>query len=206
MKLTLRAQIDRALKEARAKVMAELESIAKSGAQPTWLGLVAEVDAKQNVESFKTEGKASGDGWKALSPGYAEQKRAAIAGRKNLIKSGFHKTSPIIKGRPTSMNILVWSGAMRGSLTTASDSNRIVRWKPGLIELGTKHRLAPYHQQGTSRMVARPPVHKSAQQVTYLKNAIARGMLTRMSVIAGGSSNAFSRYLGRMAGQIRVRG
>ena len=157
---------------------AALEAVG-SGAQPVWLGLVGDVDAKQNVESFSTEGGKSGEKWSALSEPYATVKRRKV-GRKK---------------------ILVYGGQMRQSLTTRAHSDRIVRMTGNVIELGTRHHLARYHQDGTQRMPSRPPVRKSARQVHNLKLAIAKGVVSTAARIARGTAQG--RILATVAAQIR---
>jgi phage gpG-like protein len=182
-------------------------------------------DAKQNEQSFKTEGRASyGAPWHPLSPAYAAAKRKTHPGRK----------------------ILVRSGSLRRSLTQ-QDSHRIVRLGSGVLELGTNHPLAAVHQAGSDELVqvgeftrklkpkqgrtkegrfttkhrrgkdgrfrssvitvrghsrqsnlpARPPVGKSEGQAIQLKMRIAKTLMLRLGrEIRGTMGAAFSKAAG----------
>jgi hypothetical protein len=198
------AKLLRDLADATARAREALRRSAQGGGDPELLKAVGELDAAQNAQAFKTEGDKSGSKWAPLTPGYAEHKRNAIAGRKSLVRSGIHKLSPLLKGRPTTMNILVWSGDLRKSLTAPSVEGRkasqgIVRQNGGAIEVGSRHPLAAYHQNGTRFMRARPSVRKSAAQVRQLQFAIARQMTILMARSAG-LGTSLGRQLSREAG------
>jgi len=82
---------------------------------------------------FDSQGGASG-GWAALSPVYAAWKAKYC-------------------GNP----ILVLGGALRASLEGRS-SETIEEINPQSVRLGTRNKTAMWHQTGTSRMPARPPI------------------------------------------------
>jgi len=198
----LRLVVNRQAAKALRAVRAQLESANGNG--PLMQRLVRDVgavDVKQAVQQFATEGAAGGAPWKGLSPGYAEVKRRAIAGRRSLLKSGIHKSSPLLKGRPTTMATLVWSGAMRRSVTAPTDKHHVARARDGVLEFGTNHVLASYHQQGGGNLPQRLVVKKSAAQIQVIKRAIAKGLLVEMSRAAGAGTlmgQAFAKAAGRI--------
>lgn len=94
------------------------------------LGDLADAVLAANAEQFDTEGRG---GWAPLSPAYARRKRAKYGDRP----------------------ILVASGRLRASLTTSPDVRRVDR---DSMEVGSTVPYGVFHQRGTKRMPARPPV------------------------------------------------
>lgn len=101
-------------------------------ARPLWEELAAEF-GRANAQQFGSQGAASG-GWAALSPGYAEWKARHYPGAPILVRTGALMRS--LTARPYGVERIT-----RDSLT-----------------VGTNIDYAWYHQHGTSRMPARPPV------------------------------------------------
>jgi hypothetical protein len=180
MRFNMRLKILDGLERARRAVEEGVAQIDGRGAVPVWLGEVADVDAKQNVAAFTSQGVKTGRKWAALSPAYAKVKR---------------------KMRPRK-GILVWDGNLRRSLAEVSDPAHIVRMQGRIISLGTRHKLARWHQDGTGRMPARPPVRKSPTQVNQLKIAIAKGLVSQMAMTCRGTSQG--TILAAVASQLRA--
>lgn len=124
---------------------------------------VGEVDRKQNQQAFATEGSASGAPWAQLTALYAVRKRKLVGTKK----------------------ILTFSGSMRDSLRFKRPA-RIERMADSVtMEFGTSHRLTQFHQEGTPRMVARPPVRKSERQADGLRAAVSAQFFKAAADAAG---------------------
>lgn len=97
---------------------------------------------------FGTEGTWSGNPWQELSPAYREWKESKVPGLPTLV--GVKPTGP--KGqRPQTYGR---SGRMRGELldpTSVTVGSKRMVYAP-------RSDIAGYHEFGTSRMPARPPV------------------------------------------------
>jgi len=154
------ARMDRARRALRRAI--DKADEAGSSTSDAILADVAQLDRDQNKLSFSPEGKKSGKKWAALSPDYAAEKRRAI-GKKN---------------------ILTYSGSLRDSLRQRGGTRREFM-KGSVIALGTAHRLARYHQEGTKNMPARPPVRKTGEQVEQLKIRIAKSLLLNAMRLVG---------------------
>ncbi len=136
-----KVQIRQAVTQAMRAVVAELrDAQAMGGAVGRQLvEQVGRVDADQNKGTFAAQAQPGGGAWKPLNPEYAKRKRKAVGARK----------------------ILVWSGAMRGSATTAKGQGRIARISGKMLELGTSHRLAKKHQFGQRGVEYVQPHHRA---------------------------------------------
>lgn len=88
-----------------------------------------------SAKSFKTEGAYPGPRWARLDPTYASRKGRAFPGR----------------------TILRRSDLLYRSLTT-SGPRSVGRVGRNRLEYGTEVEHAIYHQEGTRRMPARPPL------------------------------------------------
>ena len=95
---------------------------------------VAEAFADMESRLFASEGSSGGRTWAPLSPSYSAWK--------------------VSRGR--SGQILVDTGRLRRSLTQRPFGHEVIT--PQRFEFGTDVPYAVYHQQGTSKMPARPPV------------------------------------------------
>lgn len=85
------------------------------------------------LNQFLSQGRG---GWKALSPKYAAWKAARYPGRP----------------------ILVLRGDLKRSLISQSHADSIYKPTRSQMEIGTSKDYASYHQTGTSKMPARPPI------------------------------------------------
>lgn len=74
--------------------------------------------------------------WVPLSPSYEKWKKNAAPGQP----------------------LMVLSGSLRESLTDAKGEGAVVNEQPRSLEIGTSVPYAAFHQTGTSRMPARPPI------------------------------------------------
>jgi phage gpG-like protein len=110
--------------------------------RPLWADIAAVFYVGESAR-FDTEGFGT---WPALSPGYAKWKA---------------KNYP---GKP----ILTRTGALRESLTSKSGAAAIYEPEPQQLTLGTRIKYAEFHQTGTSRMPARPPVGISDDDVRVM--------------------------------------
>jgi len=91
----------------------------------------------QNVlQDFVLEGGQSGESWAPLSPGYAAWKQRVAPGA----------------------GLLVRTGLLKSSLTRPDGPESVYRVTPTSLEIGTSVSYAMYHQMGTRRMPARPPM------------------------------------------------
>lgn len=161
-----------------------LRSALESAVAPPWLPAVAKFEAQQAEYGFSTEGAKSGPPWERLSPTYAKRKAKIRPGRK----------------------ILTFDGHLRNSLRHLSHADHIARHRAPVLEFGTRHRLARYHQNGTARMPARPPVRKSPAQVHHLKLSIGRALLLDLAtrLPSGSVRSALSQLAGTMRPNPRV--
>ena len=165
---------------------------------------VGAVDAKQNEQSFTTQGAASGPKWKILSDnppgkGYRSYKARVRPNRK----------------------ILRFDGGLADSLRFVSRPQHIQRMASATVmEFGTSHPLAAVHQDGafgTARVSAhrrrtrhgsvdidahnrrlalppRPPVRKSERQKGGLRAAVLAAAFNAASVAAGTSTSLGAQF------------
>jgi phage gpG-like protein len=106
-------------------------------------------------EQFASEGAAGRGGkWPELSPAYKKRKLKRFPGRK----------------------ILQASGRMRGSLVGKTGDTVVVK-EPKEFGIGTTLKYPIYHQKGTNRMPARPPVNFSETQRVSLMKALQKELI-----------------------------
>jgi len=119
----------------------------------------------QMATRFRTEGASGPSGrWKALSPRYATWKAKNYPGRK----------------------ILELTGALKGSLV-GDGPGSIVSYGDNSVFIGSSVPYAEYHQTGTSKMPARPPIEPSDRDVSewvvevkrHFDSALERGSKVR---------------------------
>lgn len=91
---------------------------------------------RAELEQFNSEGARGGARWQPLSARYAKQKAKKYPG------------API----------LVLTGRLKRSLTVIGGADSVRIAEPLSLTLGTRTPYAGYHQQGTKRMPARPPL------------------------------------------------
>jgi len=91
---------------------------------------------RATLGQFRTEGQRGGDRWKPLSNAYRKWKEVKYPGQP----------------------ILVLTGRLRRSLTATGSEESIRVREPESLTLGTSTPYARYHQRGTRKMAARPPL------------------------------------------------
>lgn len=102
-------------------------------ARPAW-NAMADRFAVAERRQFSSEGGYGSGGWAPLSPAYAARKARAYPGK------------PILER----------TGKLVGSLTRRPFDVEDIH--PSYMRLGTSVAYARYHQRGTEKMPARPPV------------------------------------------------
>lgn len=95
-------------------------------------------------EQFKTEGGSGSGGWPPLSPVY------------KAWKDRHYPRRPL----------LVLNGRLLMSLTNKNNADMVYEKGKLSLKLGTKIPYAIYHQTGTSKMPARPPIELTERQKT----------------------------------------
>lgn len=217
------------LAAAHAKAAEALRRAGEGGADGGMMKRLGDVDAKQNIQAFATDGAASGKPWPELTAGEGNMKGYVAWKGRNWPNRGMN----------------VWRGDTRDSLTKAGAPDRIVRQRGKTLEFGTSAKLAAKMQTGESygdwqvvylkekspvfpkgsrkgkdgrkrykgrvargrnwftflfkSIPARPVVRKSPAQVDGMKREIAREMVRLM---AGATSGPLSRYLRERAGSM----
>ncbi|RIJ76611.1 hypothetical protein D1871_11095 [Nakamurella silvestris] len=106
--------------------------------------------AQAEMANFLTQG----GGWAPLSPGYAAYKAARFPGRPILVRTGEMRDS--LTHRPFGID-------------TVGDTR---------AEFGTADPKAKYHQHGTSKMPARPPVKVSEGNRNEMAKTLQRYLMT----------------------------
>lgn len=122
--------------------------------RPLWGEVIGEFHQIE-VEQFDSEGAATGQRFHPLSRVYAEYKEVAYPGK------------PILQA----------SGDLRDSLTDSDAIGAIVRPGPHELIVGTSVPYARFHQRGTGRMPARPPIRLAELQRRRIQKAIQRGLV-----------------------------
>lgn len=111
----------------------------------------------QVLRDFVLEGGNSGASWAPLSPEYATWKAS----------------------RFPNAGILVRSQALRSSLAGPDAPDAIFRPSGTSLEVGTSVPYARYHQTGTSRMPARPPLRMSMAFMTVVGGELQKWVETQ---------------------------
>lgn len=81
--------------------------------------------------------------------------------------------SPVTVAAKGHSTILVDSGALRASLTQPGGPNNVAAASHRGLIFGTADHKAGYHQTGTSKMPARPPVGLTEQRLDSICEAVA---------------------------------
>lgn len=119
---------------------------------PYW-GDVQQEFYKIEREAFALQGASGKSGrWAALSPRYA------------VIKFKRWGSQPILTA----------SGALRDSLTSETASSAITRKEKDSLTLGSSIPYGAYHQSGTSKMPARPPISLTENQHAQLLRKLTK--------------------------------
>lgn len=108
-------------------------------------------------QQFRSEGVAGGDKWKPLSPAYAKAKLRRYGAK------------PILQA----------TGDLYASLTGETGDTFYQTTKTS-IEIGTTLPYARYHQHGTDKMPARPPIRFSKQQQENLSKVIQKALIREL--------------------------
>lgn len=125
--------------------------------RPAWASVEGSVRIAF-LEAFDQEGNGSGR-WLPLSKRYGEWKARHFPGKK----------------------ILQLTGRLRGSLVSGGHSDSITRKTKNYLFIGSKVPYAKYHQQGTTRMVARPPISLTTKQRGDIGRMIHKAMKQYLS-------------------------
>lgn len=120
------------------------------------LHVVVEVMRQETKEQFATEGGHASGGWAQLAPATVLAKH----------RGGY---------RP---EILRRTDALMRSLTIAGDENEIVDIQPQALTFGSSLPYAAFHQVGTSRMPARPPLAFTETAKRRIVKVIQRYIVT----------------------------
>lgn len=105
---------------------------------------------------FGSEGAKGASGkWAALSPAYAKYKAKAFPGL------------PILRA----------TESLFDSLTSPDAAASIFRVEQDAMTIGTKQEGAIYHQRGTGRMPARPPISLTAEDKRRIQKSIQLGLV-----------------------------
>lgn len=122
--------VNKATREALRKVREDLASLNGGALGKRLVKDVGELEVKQAIKHFATEGQEGGSPWKSLADenkGYAKWKQRNWPGKK----------------------LLVWTGEkIRKPVTQMSDPDHIARLDGGVLEFGTKSELAVKHHRG----------------------------------------------------------
>jgi hypothetical protein len=111
-------------------------------------------------EQFGSEGAKGRSGkWPDRSKGYQER---------------------LLKSNPFALNILQVTGGLKLSLTRPDAKYAVWDVSDNAITFGTTHPAAIFHQRGTSRMPARPPIDPSETQQRGLMKDIQRDILVEI--------------------------
>jgi len=109
--------------------------------------------------NFRTEGQHSGPGWAPLNPAYARYKARKYPGK------------TILRATDTLFKSLTGVGG-----------GWIERITPRYAEFGTRVAYAKFHQLGTSRMPARPPIpNLTREDGAAMADAILAFILKKMN-------------------------
>ena len=81
--------------------------------------------------------------------------------------------SPVTVAKKGHATILVDKGDLRRSLIDPAGPNHVGEVFERGLSFGTADPKAPYHQRGTSRMPARPPVGLTPERVTDIAEGVA---------------------------------
>jgi len=117
---------------------------------PVW-PKVAEVVRAALARGFEQEGNVYGR-WAPLTARYASWKRRHYPGKK----------------------ILELTGRLKGSLTRRGHADAFQTETPQALFISSDVPYAPYHQHGTGRMVARPPLGLSGRDKASIAQVIHR--------------------------------
>lgn len=126
-----------------------------SDLRPVWPNVIREFYLIE-AEQFQSEGAAGASGkWAALSNVYAKYKQVA------------HPDKPILRA----------DDELFESLTNPEAAGAILRPDEQELTIGTSVPYAAFHQRGTRRMPARPPISLAESQKRRIQKAIQTGLV-----------------------------
>lgn len=126
-----------------------------SDLRPLWPNVIREFYLIE-AEQFQSEGGAGASGkWAALSNVYAKYKQVT------------HPDKPILRA----------DDELFESLTNPEAAGAILRPDEQELTIGTSVPYATFHQRGTRRMPARPPISLAESQKRRLQKAIQSGLV-----------------------------
>lgn len=126
------------------------------------------VQFRRNMRAnFASQGTSGGDRWAPLSASYERWKRQVKPGRK----------------------ILVFSGALRSSLTSPSNADHILRVvgidrEQSYVTMGTRDPKAEWHHKGTDRMPRRDPIQQTDEQKARYEGVLVDWLRPRFRAAA----------------------
>lgn len=145
----IRLQVDDTFGDPFAKLAQTLSDLSKPFEK------ASEVFYRFEKDAFETEGASSAARrWTSLTRQYARWKE---------------KVAP---GKP----ILELTGALRDSMTGPDAPDSFQRIQPQELAIGTTLDYAPFHQSGTSKMVARPVIALTNKQEVELIDTVKDGL------------------------------
>jgi phage gpG-like protein len=103
----------------------------------------------------------------------AEQHAGQFAGEFDSNLDSWAPLKPSTIKRKGHDRILYETGALRASLVTVGGPGNIHEVTPSTLLFGTSDQKALYHQEGTRKMPARPPVGVSEENIDKLVDQIA---------------------------------
>lgn len=106
-------------------------------------------------------------------PEIASQHSEMFGGQHDSNGSPWAVLAPSTVARKGQDRILFETGALMESLVTIGGSNNIAEAFPRGLVFGTSDEKAMFHQEGTLRMPARPPVGLSEETLDRLVNRVA---------------------------------
>lgn len=110
----------------------------------------------------------------------AEQHAGMFAGQHDSTGTQWEPLKPFTIAKKGHSQILFESGDLRESLIHVGGPGNIAEVTPKTALFGTSIAYAMFHQEGTSRMPARPPVGISEESIDQLTNMVADATVERM--------------------------
>lgn len=145
--IAIEVQGEEKLKVALTKMADAIEDLT-----PYWNDVQQEFYKIEKAQ-FASEGKTGASGhWKQLSMPYAD------------IKARNYGDLPILE----------LTGSLKASLTSESASGAITKKEKDSLTLGSSIPYGAYHQSGTSKMPARPPISLTENQTAQLLRKLTK--------------------------------
>jgi len=113
-------------------------------------------------------------------PTIAEQHAEMFGGEHDSNGSPWAQLAPSTVARKGHSRILFETGALMESLVSVGGENNIAESFPRGLVFGTSDEKALFHQNGTSRMPARPPVGLSEETLDKLVDRVADATVEKL--------------------------